>query len=115
MLFMQLAVASYVCPGEGRLHMQAAAGMMPAEQAMEDCEGMDMEQPGLCHAYDQKASQSLDKPGTPAVSPFAPVFLVATLLPLDMAALPPPAHAEALMLARATAPPLSIRHCCFQI
>ena len=82
---------------------------------MEDCDGMDMEQPSLCHAYDQKGSQSLDKPGTPAVTPFAPVFLVATLLPLDLVPSPTPVHAKALMLARATAPPLSIRHCCFRI
>ncbi|MBR7784777.1 hypothetical protein KDM89_21835, partial [Undibacterium sp. LFS511W] len=55
MLFMQLAVASYACPG---LAMRGGDDMsaMPAVVAMPtmtDCEGMDQVQPVLCHAHAQ--------------------------------------------------------------
>jgi hypothetical protein len=113
-LFMQFAVASYVCPGQGRVQMQAAV-MEAAGDSMNGCMGMDMEQPSLCHAYDQKASQSLDKPVAPPVPPFVPATLVALLVPSEPAFPSSASYVRSPLLARPTAPPLAIRNCCFRI
>lgn len=113
-LFMQSAVASYVCPGEGQL---LASSIVPVtmDETMGDCAGMDMEQPSLCHAYSQSADHSLDKPGTPPVLPFIPATLVTDLAELGLGGLRASMYAGRPVLARATAPPISIRHCCFRI
>ncbi len=115
MLFMQLAVAGYACPGlkidlvSKSVTMSADAGSMPG------CAGMDTEQPSLCHALDQTVSQSLDRPELPQVQPF-----IAVALPLAFDARPPAyspiaALPDSFLLTRITAPPLSIRNCCFRI
>jgi hypothetical protein len=46
LLFSQLALANYVCPGQSDAH--AMAEMMAAGAP---CEGMDQEQPALCHQH----------------------------------------------------------------
>lgn len=98
-LFMQFAVASYACP----------------VVKMDNCHGMDMEQPSLCHVHDQAGNQSLDKPPAPPVAPFVPATLV-TLLVIDEPVQSSQAdRADTFFLTRATAPPLAIRHCCFRI
>ncbi|HYD78467.1 MAG TPA: hypothetical protein VEC06_01555 [Paucimonas sp.] len=111
-LFMQLAVAAYACPNLDVARMLQAAE--PAQPVMAGCEEMDAEQPVLCYAYGQAADQSLDKPSAPQIPPFIPAALVNDIEPvldaLHAAARPAPEPA----LARATAPPLSIRHCCFR-
>lgn len=110
MLFMQLAVASYVCPG---MQTESGGDMV----AMAGCDGMDTTQPGLCHALavDQAAKQSLDKPDLPPVQPFVPVELVLVLDAMSMATCPRAAPPEAFLLTRTTAPPVAIRNCCFRI
>ncbi len=113
-LFMQSAVASYVCPGEAKPLASAMVSVTMVE-TMEDCAGMDMEQPSLCHAYSQNADHSLDKPDTPPVLPFVPATLVTSVSVLDHGDLPGSMYARRPVLARATAPPISIRHCCFRI
>lgn len=113
-LFMQFAVASYVCPGQSRVQMQTAM-MEAAGDSMSGCMGMDMEQPSLCHAYDQKANQSLDKPVAPPVPPFVPATLVAMLAPLEPVFPSSATYARSPLLARPTAPPLAIQNCCFRI
>jgi hypothetical protein len=113
MLFMQLAVASYACPG-------MAAGVNPValqqmRKAMPDCAGMDREQPSLCAAYAHPSKPTLDKADLPPVAPFIPSALMATViaLPADThRALPAP---HQMLLARSTAPPLAIQHCCLRI
>lgn len=113
LLFMQLAVASYVCPGDriGEPVVQSATGMPGSV----DCMGSDEEQPSRCHAHAQADSQSLDKPASPAVSAFAPVTLF-TALPALSAIYPHGTpQAGSLQLLRTTAPPLAIRHCRFLI
>lgn len=116
MLFMQLAVASYACPNMRTGPQGAVIAMSPDATAMSsDCMGMDMEQPSLCHAQDQVGNQSLDKPQLPDVQPFVPVGLVQALATFDAAYRPLPSQPRPLYLTRATAPPLSIRHCCFRI
>jgi len=116
LLFMQFAVASYVCPRQpvGQHDQPAAVKLDGGEQSMPGCTGMDMEQPSLCHAYDQADSQSLDKPGTPLVPPFAPASLSVTLGALEMIYPPVQEYAQSALLLRATAPPLAIQHCCFR-
>ncbi|MES2102480.1 MAG: hypothetical protein V4634_00560 [Pseudomonadota bacterium] len=120
MLFMQLAVAAYACPGmmTGNVNRGingATAGA--AAPAMMNCEGMDMEQPALCHAHSQDSfsKQSLDKPQLPDVQPFVSAGLVLALDIADIAFLPQPPHRDPVSLARSTAPPIAIRNCCFRI
>lgn len=116
MLFMQLAVASYVCPTSGiaAFGAKASAPSEAVQQAMPGCADMDMEQPSLCHAHEQVGTQSLDKPDLPQVQPFTAVGLSRLLLPAGII-LPASVIANEVILTRATAPPLSIRHCCFRI
>ena len=110
LLFAQLALAAYVCPG-----MHAGATVAAAMASMPGCDGMDMDQPALCHAHQQTGNQSLDKPDLPAVQPFTPGALVLTLAPAPLAAQPSFEVPATLHLSHATAPPLAIQHCCFRI
>lgn len=115
-LFMQFAVASYACPGLGMGQSEPvamAAGM--DDQGMSACEGMDMAQPSLCHAYGQADNLSLDKPQLPNVAPFVPIALILAWSAIDIADTPTVGQSEPVSLVRATAPPLSIRNCCFRI
>jgi hypothetical protein len=117
MLFMQLAVASYACPTMASPLMRtAAAATAEMHQAMPGCKGMGMDtvQPSLCHAHDQAGTQSLDKPDLPQVQPFLAVGLTMTVLPLQPALPDARIDASDILLARATAPPIAIRHCCFR-
>ena len=113
MLFMQLAVASYACPGLQVGIEQTAA---PDDgQAMPDCAATGTPKPALCHAHCQDGSSSLDKAElktfTPAAVLFAPVLIAFDpVLPS-----PQPRHAAFSLLQRITAPPISIRHCCWRI
>lgn len=122
MLFMQLAVAAYACP----VLLGAASQAMPVEamslnqgnngqDAMNGCPGKDMVQPSLCHAHDHSGNQSLDKPLLPDVVPFIPAALVVTLVALDPANRLAYFSPDSTLLMRTTAPPLSIRNCCFRI
>ncbi|EGF30317.1 hypothetical protein IMCC9480_1708 [Oxalobacteraceae bacterium IMCC9480] len=103
-LFAQLALAAYACPG------QTSAMVV---QAMPDCAGMDLAQPGLCHASQHDGHQVPDKPGTPHAPLFIPAALVRQLVP---ATLPVPRRIPpGFLLARTTAPPNTILHCRFQL
>lgn len=121
MLFMQYAVASYVCSGmrlgQGQQLISMATNPGNADmQGMSGCAGMDANQPGLCHAYGHTDNQSFDKPGLPHVQPFiASTVLTVVFNVIAYADEPIAAHPDSLLLMRATAPPLSIRNCCFRI
>jgi len=52
-LFSQLALASYACPGQ-------AGAMAETMAAGEPCEGMDQAQPVLCHQHSAAAAQSFE-------------------------------------------------------
>ena len=115
-LFTQLAVAAYACPG--LLSSSGSAAMLSTSDAtpdpMPDCGQPDTKRPMLCHAHCQEGQQSVDKTQLPTIAPLIAVGFVLVLLsvpvvgrPLDLS---PPSHLE-----RATAPPLSIRNCCFRI
>lgn len=118
-LFMQCAMASYVCPGmsmgAGNIEMTAMSVDVESS-SMPGCEGMDKNQPGLCHAHaqDQQSKQSLDKPQIPDVQPFIAVGLVLALYAIDFDVLLAPAQPESRILPRSTAPPIAIVNCCFR-
>ena len=63
LLFSQLALSAYVCPG-----MTDTTTMAEMMAAGEPCEGMDTAQPVLCHQYGMNAPQSAELPKVPAPS-----------------------------------------------
>lgn len=84
-LFSQMALASYVCPG-----MDTAETMAQAMADGAPCEGMDATQPVLCHQHATDASQSFEK--VKAVTPSLPsvvhVLVLPRLLLADVQGLP---------------------------
>ncbi|RZI40325.1 hypothetical protein EGT07_23560 [Herbaspirillum sp. HC18] len=114
LLFTQLALASYVCPGMAVPESMTVA-VDDGMAGMDHCSDMDMAQPGLCHAYGHAGQQSLDKPDLPQVPPFHAIGPALTVVVLEAATPPPTAVAAMPSLAHATAPPLAIRHCCLRI
>jgi hypothetical protein len=93
LLFAQLALANYVCPGQ--TDTAAMAGMMATGQP---CEGMDAAQPTLCHQHAADAAQSSEVAKLPAAS--LPVIVHVLQMPLAFdagagCALPVAATAEA--------------------
>ena len=75
LLFSQLALAAYVCPGLA--DAQAMAEMMAAG---EPCTGMDQQQPALCHAHAADSGKSFEAIKLPTVS--LPMVIQVLELPL---------------------------------
>ena len=152
LLFMQLAVASYVCPGAGSNVAETAAmadASMPCAESMPL--HMDDEQSGLCHAHCQTGQASVDKHDSPPPAPIGallPDFTIPVIneeprpkgrgirghqyhtahlrspcsgTPQAAGNLPAMIKAfseaplQAPHLQRITAPPISIRNCCFRL
>jgi hypothetical protein len=86
LLFSQLALASYVCPGQ--LDAEAMAARM---QAGVPCDGMDQTQPVLCHQHSADPAKTFESITLPAVAQPAVVqVLVVPLAPeCDAAAVVP--------------------------
>ena len=115
LLFMQLAVAGYVCPagmpgladgGKAEAH----AGMPCAESMSASMDGA---QPALCHAHCQSDQQSADTyqlPDLPVMPAITLVFNQQDILSISQSV-----PQQAPLLQRTTAPPLSVRNCCFRI
>jgi len=80
MLFAQLAVAGYVCPGQAD-----AAAMAQRMASGQPCEGMDADQPVLCHQHAAPAAQSFESVKLPA--PSLPAIVQVLVLPLAIGAL----------------------------
>lgn len=74
LLFSQLALASYVCPGA--TDADAMAEMMASG---EPCEGMDSAQPVLCHQY--SAAMSLSYEPVKVASPSLPAVIQVLVVP----------------------------------
>ena len=116
LLFMQLAVAAYVCPvglsGEARTEMadMKAAGM-PCAGTM--AQAPDDAQPGLCAAHCKADQQTSDKPGLPALAALAGPANDYPLLRVNLPSRAPPLQSPLLM--RAGAPSVAVRHCCFRL
>lgn len=114
LLFMQLSVASYACPG-AEAKVAAISAMaeasMPCAQSM--TVNMDEDQPNLCKAHCQAGQQVADKyelSAPVALTALPPDFLMPVVAPVLQGA---PMQAPHLM--RTTAPPVAIRHCCFRL
>ena len=114
LLFMQLAVAGYVCPGTAskvaEVAAMAEAGMPCAESMTLD---MDEAQPNLCQAHCQTGQQTADKyelPSPIAIGALPADFTLPAIVPVLSGA---PLQAPHLM--RTTAPPVTIRNCCFRL
>lgn len=114
LLFMQMAVAGYACPGAeskiAAISSMAEAGM-PCAQSM--TMNMDEEQPNLCKAHCQAGQQVSDKYELPApgsIAALPPDFLLPVVISVLQGT---PMQAPHLM--RTTAPPVAIRHCCFRL
>lgn len=77
LLFSQLSLASYVCPG-----VAEPAAMAEMMASGEPCDGMDTAQPVLCHQYATSAPQSLEqaKVATPTLPAIIQVLVVPALL-----------------------------------
>ncbi|SFH63404.1 hypothetical protein SAMN04515618_101286 [Collimonas sp. OK307] len=116
MLFMQLAMAGYACPSSNTGQIDDSMSMsVESDQAMSDCVGVDKEQPSLCHANGQAGNQSLDRPSVPPVQPFIAAALTLVFQNIEIVDHSSDVQPNSLLLARSTAPPLSIRNCCFRI
>lgn len=117
-LFAQLAVAAYVCPSTQVAQAIASAQENHAATGLShspDCEEPDMASPVLCHAHGQVGTQSLDKPPVPNIAPFVPVKLLVAMIRDDGWSRIDSYTIDPSTLRRTTAPPLSIRNCCFRI
>lgn len=79
LLFSQLALANYVCPGQAD-----AAAMADTMAAGLPCEGMDTVQPVLCHQHSGGAAQSFEAVKLPIASP--PMVVQMLVLPLVLRA-----------------------------
>ncbi len=115
LLFMQLAVAGYVCPsgmsGMAQSSKPVTHAGMPCAQVMSA--SMDDAQPALCHAHCQSDQQSADTyqlPDLPVMPAISSVFNQQDILQIS-----PGVPRQAPLLQRTTAPPLSVRNCCFRI
>jgi hypothetical protein len=115
LLFMQLAVAAYACPGNTS-QLSAAAVMAEAGLpcAVDVSLGMDDQQPGLCQAHCQSAQQTVEKVQAPSLIDAVAVGFAFTIYPALVAS-PPAGPAQAPLLLRSTAPPIAVRNCCFRI
>jgi hypothetical protein len=81
LLFSQMALASYVCPGMG--DTASMAQMMASGQP---CEGMDPVQPVLCHQHGADAPQSFEAIKIP--TPTLPMLVQVLVVPLALDATP---------------------------
>ena len=93
LLFSQLALAQYVCPQEADVETMAA---MMASGA--PCEGMDQQQPVLCHQHSADPAKTFEAAKLPVVA--QPAVVQVLELPLvpeaeEARAIPPAAMSEA--------------------
>lgn len=117
LLFMQLAMAAHACPagmsagsGMPQTSMEASSGM-PCAEAM--AIAADDGQPGLCAAHCKSDPQTSDKHELPGLAALAGPALDYPLPRISLPSRAPPPQAP--LLARATAPSVAVRHCCFRL
>lgn len=116
LLFMQLAVAGYVCPQPEVIDGHGSASVVEhVAEAGSDCLGLDAEQANLCQAEATFGKQAVDNGSGLSVPPFSAATLMLVVRELKTE----PAYVErnvtAPLLTRITAPSVSIRNCCFRI
>ena len=91
LLFSQLALASYVCPG-----MPDPAAMAEMMAAGAPCEGMDAAQPVLCHQHSADMSLSVEvaKVAAPSLPAVLHVLVVPVVLGSEGLHRPPQVHPD---------------------
>ena len=114
LLFMQLALAGYSCPGaESKVQDVAAMAQagMPCAESM--AVGLDDGQPNLCKAHCEPVQAGTDHPAdhVPALAMDSGALRVMPV-PVALAQRVAP---QASLLTRNTDPPLAIRNCCFRL
>lgn len=120
MLFMQFAVASYVCPGTGMRGVQPQNSQAISaidRLVMTGCDDMDADQPVLCHVQG-KGDVAKQPLGKMQLADIPPVAWLGTAIILTTAETDQHRHIRLSspdLLSRASAPPLSILNCCFRI
>ena len=116
-MFSQFALAFYQCPADRVARVTVSTAAEEAgEQGQPGCDGMDMEQPALCHAHVQVGNQSLDRPDAPRVDLFMPSGFIVVSDPFtSVLAEVPPVADDASFLNRRTEPEISIRNCCLRV
>ena len=108
LLFMQLAVSAYACPNQ-EIPKGSVSTVMHAPDMGEDCQMLDPASPNLCLQHCQAGSQLPDGSVIAIAAP-GPIAM------LDFAFPPRPALVFTRALrAHTTAPPLTVRNCCFRI
>ena len=110
LLFMQLAVSAYACPGG----MELAASAPVAPRVAGGCDEMDGVPSPLCHSHCDDGGQSLAKPQPPNL----PLAIAGAALALAPIGDRPAASVAVLRIHRLSQPPeprLSIRNCCFRL
>lgn len=113
LLFVQLAVAGYACPVNSGKASAAAITVAGIPCAGEMSTGIDPEQPGLCHTHCQSSQQTVDKAQSPAPTAAVATGFTYTIAPAQLSVPAPPTQAPSL--SRTTAPPITVRNCCFRI
>lgn len=109
LLFQQLAMAAYVCPG-----LQGAA-LQPAASAMPPCHQQpEITDANRCISHCHPQPPSPDHSPSPSI-PDAMLPATTWLRVVDRATIDRRDHVTAEITARAAAPPLNIRLCTFQI
>lgn len=114
LLFMQLAVAGYVCPAtEAKVAREAsmADSSMPCVESM--LLSSDDAQPNLCKAHCQADQQTADRYELPPLVALGAVPADFTLAHKAASLSGAPLQTPHLM--RTTAPPVAIIHCCFRL
>jgi hypothetical protein len=114
LLFTQLALAAYECP---ELNVAKSVAMATDAAKMPGCANMDMtmDSPGLCHSHCEAEDQTADTPQVPLVQPFVAAELTVVLSVAESVSQCDTVQPESALLKRSTAPPLTIRNCCFRI
>src|SRR5580765_5348195 len=79
LLFSQLALASYVCPGQSDAEAMAAMA-----EAGQPCDGMDQAQPVLCHQHSADPAKTFEAVKLPVVG--LPAIVQVLELPLVLEA-----------------------------
>ena len=111
-LFSQLAVAAYACPGAEAMRVAVVESEAPCDQHQPP----DATATPLCAAHCQRGNQSLDHRSAPVPVAALAAFPMSWFVPLAGVENAPPASRELpSLLERPTGPPLAVRHCRFHI
>jgi hypothetical protein len=119
LLFAQMALAAYACPGQdGTVPLRSATMTgMPCETMMADAAVVDEQQPALCYQHCQPDAGQPAYDLTPTLAAFSADFVLLFVVEAaDRHAAEQPACAQHHRLReRASPEPHSVLHCCWRI